>query len=67
MLSLNKKWYHWKKELIGIGNSQMFWTGKNYAFSIIEQYTEKFDQICLDYGYQLVESVVSHGKYDYNM
>ena len=64
MLSLNKKWYHWKKELIGIGNSHMFWTGQNYAFSmsvryIIEQYTEQFDQICLDYGYRLVESVVN--------
>ena len=45
---------------------------QNYAFSIsvrciIEQYIEQFDKICLDYGYRLVESVVSHGKYEDNM
>ena len=32
MLSLNKKWCLWKKELIEIGNLHMFWTSKNYAF-----------------------------------
>ena len=29
--------------------------------------SEQFDSICLDYAYQLVESVVSHGKYEDNM
>ena len=29
--------------------------------------SEQFDSICLDYAYQLVESVVSHGKYVDNM
>ena len=29
MLTLIKKWYHWKKELIEIGNLRMFWTSKN--------------------------------------
>ena len=26
--------------------------------------SEQFDSICLDYAYQLVESVLSHGKYE---
>ena len=26
--------------------------------------SEQFDSICLDYGYQLVKSVLSHGKYE---
>ena len=39
MLSLNKKWCHWKKELIEIGNLHMFWTSKNYAFSTNLRYT----------------------------
>ena len=26
--------------------------------------SEQFDSICSDYAYQLVESVVSHGKYE---
>ena len=29
--------------------------------------SEQLDSICLDYGYQLVESVVSHGEYEDNM
>ena len=29
--------------------------------------SEQFDSICLDYAYQLVESVVSHCKYEDNM
>ena len=29
--------------------------------------SEQFDSICLDYVYQLAESVVSHGKYEDNM
>ena len=28
--------------------------------------SEQFDSICLDYAYQLVESVVFHGKYEDN-
>ena len=28
--------------------------------------SEQFDSICLDYVYQLVESVVSHGEYEDN-
>ena len=39
MLSLNKKRYHWKKEMIEIGNLHMFWTSKNYAFSTSLCYT----------------------------
>ena len=29
--------------------------------------SKQFDSICLDYAYQLVESVVTHGKYEDNM
>ena len=29
--------------------------------------SDQFDSICLDYAYQLVESVVSHGKYEDSM
>ena len=29
--------------------------------------SEQFDSIYLDYAYQLVESVVTHGKYENNM
>ena len=29
--------------------------------------SDQFDSICLDYAYQIVKSVVSHGKYEDNM
>ena len=80
MQSFNKKWYHWKKELIEIGNLHMFWTSKNYLSGrkhcLLHNSTlyvngfcnsEQFVSICLDYVYQLVESVVSHGKYEDDM
>ena len=69
MVSLNKKWYHWSKYLSKIGNLHMFWTSKNAFFfphhlSGRTVNSEQFDSILLVCAYKLVDSVVSHGKYE---
>ena len=83
MVSLNKKWYHWRKYLIKTGNLHMFWTSKNAFFFLhhlsgrahrflrestlyvnVFSNSEQFDSILLVYAYKLVDSVVSHGKYE---
>ena len=69
MVSLNKKWYHWRKYLSKIGNLHMFWTSKNAFFfphhlSGRTVNSEQFDSILLVCAYKLVDSVVSHGKYE---
>ena len=71
MLGWNKRRYHWKKELIEIGNLHNVLKKQKLRF--LQKSTlyingfcnnEQFDPICLDYAYQLVKSVVSQGKYE---